>query len=218
MSSSTSTSTATATASTAITLNSLNSKFICLILDYIDDYNHLSNLVFFDKELMLKTAAEHNCINILKYFMSVGCSILWGRYTRHTVEVIAAEKGNLEFLKLISEHFRINIDTISCASEYGHLHIVQWAFNSKFDICNEEVIHLACKNGHIDILEWGYDNWYNWDNSIFQLIGIFDGARGAAIKWLRDKDLIDDTFMEKCLMRERMHKEDHEYFCLMMNR
>jgi hypothetical protein len=140
-----------------------------------------------------------------------GCSILWDWDTRCRVEVLAAEKGHLDFLKLLSDHFRtsIYIDTICVASEYGHLHIVQWAYDNKFvsDICKQEVIHAASRYGHIHILKWGYDNW---DHSIFQLIGIFDGARGAAIKWLHDKDLIDDTKLQKCLM--------HEYFCLMMNR
>ena len=188
----------------------LESKFICLILDYIDYHDYEGyRILLVDENKMLMTAAKYNCIHIMKFFINVNneASVL---QRRGWLEAKAAEYGSLDFIKVISQHYHsgetIHSDTMSCASQYGHLNIIQWAHANDIFCDKEEVVHLAARYNHIHILEWSYNNWDTLQECYVES-GIFNRASESSILWLRNKEIINDDLMHRMLDVKRRNKD-----------
>ena len=80
----------------------------------------------------------------------------------HRDAIQAAEYGYLEILQWYVDHgnsYMFNPVTLEGAALNGHLHIIQWAYDSGYPVgCN--VLENAALNGHIHILKFAFESTF----------------------------------------------------------
>jgi hypothetical protein len=133
---------------------------LCLLHDKSDS----SDILTVNKDLLPLTCRslisrnEKNSIRVIlsdEYSLKDLTTIL--KFNIKKTEYVASIVGNLDVLQCLKNNDCIqNINLILAgASEYGHIHILNWVKQSLAEISYDNTpINLAIVNNHISVLEW----------------------------------------------------------------
>lgn len=133
-------------------------------------------------------------LDCLKYVLEVGCPVTQRAFTaavkyghidcvKHMHNIVgktlespfncdvAASRGQLDCFKYLYEHdFRCSYTAAFCATQAGHLHILQYMNTLPGKHCwFQSCPRAAAVQGHLDLLQFFNDNGYPWNDAIIAL-------------------------------------------------
>ena len=121
------------------------------ISSWIIDFKLFVSLSFLNKKsyTLITNSLIYDELNILKKYVKTLKKINSGNiyYALGLINVLKKLEQN-------DEHFYSH-ESINYASDGGHVNILEWFKNSKFEFrYSKHAINWASENGHVNILEW----------------------------------------------------------------
>ena len=99
-------------------------------------------------------AAEYGYLDILKWYIDNGNSCMFNPITLEG----AALNGHLHVIQWAYESgYPVGCNVLEKAALNGHIHILKWALESTFIITNEKICENAALNGHLECLMYARD-------------------------------------------------------------
>ena len=99
------------------------------------------------------------------------------------------EQGLLKILKNYHQNKKNIIipSSIGLTSEYGHIAVLDWFKNSRFEFkYNECAISSASKNGHIAVLDWFKNSGFEFKYSEWAIIYASQNGHIAVLDWFKN--------------------------------
>jgi hypothetical protein len=82
------------------------------------------------------------------------------KYTEYSSLETAAEKGNLQCIKVILSCRDIQCakNAMDRAAENGHLEVVKWLHKNRNEGCTDDAMDMAAENGYLEVVKWLHYN------------------------------------------------------------
>ena len=105
---------------------------------------------------------------------------------------LAAEFGNLEVVEFLTRKgVSCSTNAMDFGATNGHLHVIQWLHENRFEGCSAKAMSLAAGCGHLDVVQWLHKNRSERCSS-YAIIDAASNSHIEVVKYLIENGIVSD--------------------------